>query len=117
MKKKLLYPIFFIYFTFVMLSGFAFAQTDSTLKLNKNIAELSATKLQQKILLTDKQTLQVKDILAQYLKQKTKIENNSEPILKKIESLLTDRQKPKYDIIKTEWWNYIQKELSKSEKK
>lgn len=117
MNTKLFnYFILAFYFTF-MFSSTSICQNDSTLKINDKIAETSSIKLQQKILLTDKQTSQVKDILISYLKQTNKKESDSELLLSKIESLLNDKQKPKYEIIKTEWWNYVLKEISNLDKK
>ncbi|MCL5029907.1 MAG: hypothetical protein M1480_12915 [Bacteroidetes bacterium] len=117
MKKKLFNHALLVFYFIFMFASTSFCQNDSTLKIYDKIAETSSIKLQQKILLSDKQTLQVKDILISYLKQTNKKESDSELLLSKIESLLNDKQKPKYEIIKTEWWNYVLKETSNLDKK
>ena len=117
MKKNLFYKSLLIFFAINLLCGISYCQNDSAMKINDNIAKISSVKLQQKILLTDNQTIQVKDLLISYLEQINKKVGNSNLLLSKIESILTERQKSKYEIIKTEWWNYVQKEIDTSIKK
>ncbi len=88
----------------------SFLSTNSQAQNKQQIAQDMALKLQQKVLLSSEQTAKVKNILVNY------IENNSQSSLKEaqknIESLLDKRQKAKYDIIKNDWWNSVQKESS-----
>ena len=88
-----------------------------TLSLNsygqtKNqVAENMAVKLQQKVLLSKEQTDKVKDILINYIKDSS--QSSLEIAQKSIGSVLDKRQKAKYDIIKNDWWNSVQKEAAK----
>ncbi len=100
-KNKIFIPLII---TFFLLSVNLFAQ-------NKNqIAEDLAVKLQQKVLLSDEQTAKVKDILNNYIQSDN--QTSLQTAQKNIEALLDKRQKAKYDIIKSDWWNSIQKETS-----
>ena len=74
------------------------------------VAENMAVKLQQKVLLSKDQTDKVKDILINYLKDSS--QSSLEIAQKSIESVLDKRQKAKYDIIKNNWWNSVQKETA-----
>ena len=111
MKKNLFYKSLLVFYSIILLCGISYCQNDSIMKINDNIAKISSVKLQQKILLTDNQTTQVKDLLIRYLEKMNKKNGNSNLLLSKIESILTERQKSKYEIIKTEWWNLVQKEI------
>ncbi len=78
---------------------------------NKNQpAANMAIKLQQKVLLSDEQTVKVQNILDNYFKSGDK--PALETAQKNIELLLDKRQKAKYEIIKSDWWNSIRKESS-----
>ncbi len=91
--------------SFFLISVNSFAQ-------NKNqVADDMATKLQQKVLLSKDQTDKVKDILINYLQNYTQA--SLESAQKTLESILDKRQKAKYDIVKSDWWNSVQKEVSK----
>ena len=91
--------------SFFLISLNSFAQ-------NKNqVADDMATKLQQKVLLSKDQTDKVKDILINYLQNYTQA--SLESAQKTLESILDKRQKAKYDIVKSDWWNSVQKEVSK----
>jgi hypothetical protein len=95
----------FLVISFFLISLNSFAQ-------NKNqVADDMATKLQQKVLLSKDQTDKVKDILINYLQNYTQA--SLESAQKTLESILDKRQKAKYDIVKSDWWNSVQKEVSK----
>jgi hypothetical protein len=65
-------------------------------------------KLQQKVLLSEDQAVQVTSILNDYFKLKTQEALDSAH--EKIVNLLDKRQKAKYDIVKDEWWNSVVKQ-------
>jgi hypothetical protein len=86
------------------------AQKDSSkIAQKENIAKIMATKLQQKILLSDGQVTQVETIITSYLALKVKTDKETEKTLDKVEALLDKRQKAKYSIIKDDWWGYLAK--------
>jgi hypothetical protein len=69
-------------------------------------------KLQQKVLLSDDQAAKVKSILGSYYDG----DKGSEKLVeaqRKIESLLDDKQKAKYEIIKADWWKNVTKSSNK----
>ncbi len=105
--------IFYLAFT---LANLSFCQESSAEQIKEKIANVSSEKLQQKILLTDSQTIQVKNLLINYLTDNNKQESNLE-LLNKINSVLTDRQKSKFEIIKNEWWSFVEKEMESLVKK
>ena len=86
------------------------AQTDSTggVKAEK-VSEEAAAKLQQKILLSEKQTAGIEKILNEYLKDASK--KNFDVAEKKIETLLDHRQKIKFSIVKKDWWETINQNI------
>jgi hypothetical protein len=88
----------------LVLSGNSFAQN------KQQAAQDMAVKLQQKVLLTDEQTAKVKSYLVNYFT--TNNQSFLQQTQKSIESILDKRQKAKYEIIKNDWWNSVQKEVS-----
>ncbi len=94
---------------FLALSMYNFPMSDSAASIvNGKQAELSAEKLQFKILLNDSQKNEIKTILSSFITKNNFSEENSEKTLAQIETVLTPKQKAKFDIIKTEWWdNFI----------
>ncbi len=72
----------------------------------KTIATM-AEKLQQKVLLTEDQKNQVISILQSGYSEDAKI---------KVERLLDQRQKAKYDIIQSDWWKTLERELKEANK-
>lgn len=106
-KNNKIYISFAILF---FLFGFIFsANAQSTSKTKDDLT----LKLQQKILLTQKQVEQINTLLSDYFKNPTNEEQKS--IESKLESLLDSRQKMKYSIIKKEWWDSVVKEIPKKE--
>ncbi len=94
-----------------------YCQKDSSTKVIEKIASNASIKLQQKILLSDDQTTEVKNLLIDYLTKMNIKKADSTLLLNNIKTVLSARQKSKFDIIKTEWWEYVEKEISSSIKK
>ena len=91
--------------------GFIFsASAQSTSKA----ADELAIKLQQKVLLTQKQTDEIKTSLSDYFT--SPLAEKQKTLEAKIESLLDDKQKMKYNIVKKDWWESVSKELGKVNK-
>lgn len=97
--NKILIPVFLTVF---LISSNSYSQTQS------KVAEDMAVKLQQKVLLSKDQTDKVKEILITYFGNMN--QSSLETAKKSIESILDNRQKAKYDIIKNDWWKKIQSE-------
>lgn len=95
-------------FILMSVSLTAATKTDSAASAkSEKISHEAAEKLQQKILLSDKQTSGIEDILNDYLKDASK--KNFDNAEKKIESMLNRRQKIKFSIVKKDWWDSINK--------
>ena len=76
---------------------------------NKEItdkAQKVSVRLQQKLLLTNDQTAKIKSIIIDNFSQIK--DNKTAPIETKIISLLNDKQKEKFTIIKKEWLQSLQ---------
>ncbi len=115
MKVKVPVLLAMFLFTFSIL---CFPMKDSTNTVtNIKQAGISAAMLQQKILLNDKETDQIKSILTEFAGSNNFSEINSQNTLLKVESVLDQRQKAKFDIIKTEWWNNFMKGMNKKVQK
>jgi hypothetical protein len=76
---------------------------------NKEItdkAQKVSVRLQQKLLLTDDQTAKIKSIIIDNFNQ---IKDNKTSVIEtKVISLLNDKQKEKFNIIKKEWLQSLQ---------
>jgi hypothetical protein len=104
---KMLSLAFFILISTTMLSSAETILQDNT---NAKINEMT-TKLVKKLLLTKNQEEDVKNILNEYFKGLEDISGNGaneEKVRKiadaKIEDLLDNKQKMKFDIIREDWW-------------
>jgi hypothetical protein len=77
---------------------------------NKGIsdkAQKASQRLQQKLILTDDQTAKIKVLIIDNFSQ---IKENKTTVLEtKVVSLLNDKQKEKFNIIKKEWLSSLQK--------
>jgi hypothetical protein len=104
-KKEISWKIFFT-LVLIIFSINLFAQNEKYDKseLSKNMSG----KLQQKMLLSDEQVKKVENILSEYI---TSDNPNSDQASadKKIEALLDEKQKAKFEIIKNDWWNEVNK--------
>ncbi|MHB8851813.1 MAG: hypothetical protein ACYC6P_00485 [Ignavibacteriaceae bacterium] len=95
--------------TIFMSSFFLIAQNkDTNAKVDSTIGALTS-KLQQKILLSDLQTKNIKDTIIQWLNDKKDLGTAS--IQTKIEGFLGNREKAKYSIIQKGWWSELIKAL------
>lgn len=103
---KILIPLIIILIVFSI---------DSFAQDKKQVAADMSVKLQQKVLLSNEQTAKVKAILENYLQKNS--QSGLQEAQKNVESILDKRQKAKYDIIKNDWWNSIQKENSAANQK
>ncbi len=97
----------------IIFFAIAFIFTTNAQSTSKVTDEL-AIKLQQKVLLTQKQTDEIKVSLNDYFN--TPSEEKQKALENKIESLLDEKQKMKYNIVKKDWWESVSKELGKSKK-
>jgi hypothetical protein len=115
MNKKKLVNIFIFTAFFILLlfnSNLFSQQTDK-----KDVSEIMALKLKQKVILSDEQTAKVKVVLSNYINDITN-GNNSPGSLKKTEndisSVLNDKQKAKYSIIEKDFFDEVaQRALNK----
>ena len=105
-KIYICFAILFLAFIFVFT-----ANAQSTSKTNDDLA----VKLQQKILLTESQSDQIKTLLNDYFNNPSVAKQDT--VDSKIESLLDSKQKMKYSIIKKDWWNLVSKEVPKTRSK
>jgi restriction endonuclease Mrr len=102
----------YIVLIFVLLAFGLNAQQE---KASSDVIETAVAKLQQKVLLTDEQSSEVKTLLTgneNKLNDPATINN----VKTKVEGLLDMRQKAKYQIIKDDWWNNLSKDLQQSAK-
>jgi hypothetical protein len=99
-------------FFIALFTGFLLLQLSTFGQSQNQTARDLAVKLQQKVLLSADQTNKVADILAAYLANTSAQSlGNSQ---RTIESILDKRQKAKYEIVKNDWWNSVQKEVVKA---
>lgn len=101
----------------MLISTIILISAESTLQDNGNakVNEMT-TKLVQKLLLTKNQEVNVKNILNEYFTGLENISGNGsveERVRKiadaKIENLLDDKQKMKFEIIREDWWALVNK--------
>ena len=99
----------FIIVTFLMSTALLLAQNNVTSsKVDSAIGNMTM-KLQQKILLTDIQTKNIKEAIIQWINNKNDLGN---PALQtKIESYLGVREKAKYSILQKSWWSDLLKSV------
>lgn len=103
-----------------------YSQSGKSVKLDNDEIAALTSKLSKKIILNEAQTKQVSAILTEYSKELDVIRNpstNSAPdeikmkqlmsgTADKINSVLDEKQKMKYDIIKNDWWKEINSEAN-----
>ena len=86
------------------------AQLEAEVKPLSEKIDDTANQLEIKLLLTKEQTLQVKNILRENISDSTlKVDREKilKPINDKVETILTKKQKPKFDILKPKWLDGI----------
>lgn len=103
-NNKILICFAILFFVFAFIFS---ANAQSTSKVTDDLT----IKLQQKILLTQTQSEQIKVLLNNYFNNPS--EENRNALETKIESLLNEKQKMKYNIVKNDWWKSVSKELGK----
>ncbi len=103
-NNKILCTFAIIFFVFAFIFS---VNAQSTSKITDELA----IKLQQKVLLTQTQTDLVKASLTEYFNSPSEEKRNA--LQSKIESLLEEKQKMKYNIIQKDWWESVSKELGK----
>ena len=79
-----------------------------------NIAKDMSQKLKEKVLLSDNQTDRIEAIINDYITAKTsnKSLTELEKIKNSVSSLLDNRQKIKFEVIKNNWWTEIDEDIS-----
>jgi hypothetical protein len=106
-NNKILISVAILFFAYAFIFS---ANAQTTSKVTDNLA----IKLQQKVLLTQNQTADIKNSLNEYFNDPT--EEKQKALEAKIESQLDDKQKMKYNIVKKDWWESVNKELEKLKK-
>ncbi|OGU72116.1 MAG: hypothetical protein A2V93_06030 [Ignavibacteria bacterium RBG_16_34_14] len=106
-NNKILMSFAIIFFALAFIFS---TNAQSTSKVTDNLA----IKLQQKVLLTQTQTDQIKVALNDYFNNPS--EEKRKALEAKIESSLEDKQKMKYNIVKKDWWESVSKELGKQKR-
>ena len=105
---KIIALVFFLMFICSVKNVEAQIETEAK-PLSKKIDD-TANQLEIKLLLSKEQTLQVKNILKENISDST-LKINGEKILKpindKVETVLTKKQKPKFEILKSKWLDEI----------
>jgi hypothetical protein len=107
-KNSLNIFILFAFFILLLIPSNLFSQQ------TKDVSEIMALKLKQKVILSDEQTNKVKVILTNYIKDLTGGSNNSGNLKKAkddIETLLNEKQKAKYNIIKDDFFDEVNKRV------
>lgn len=110
-KIHLLYTLILSISILIFASISIYAESDLQ-NDSKTKVENMTKKLNKKLLLTEKQTAEIKSILQEYFNELisstgngTSATNFREEANTKILSLLDDRQKMKFEIIENDWWN------------
>jgi hypothetical protein len=97
-KKEL-----FIFLAFIFLAGSVLINAQDA---RQQVVTGMVNKLQQKVLLTADQKSQIISIIS------SDDSENLSNSRARIEGLLDERQKAKYDIIKEDWWRTLNRELN-----
>ena len=99
-----------LFIMFICSAKIVQAQIEADVKPLSEKIDDTANQLEIKLLLTKEQTLQVKNILMENISDST-LKADREKILKpindKVEIVLTKKQKPKFDILKSKWLDEI----------
>ncbi len=100
-------------------AGNLYSQTNQSNKLDESKIKSLASKLEKKVLLSESQTKSVENILINYAAELAKFESSNstsefsskqqlvESFNSKLVSLLDEKQKMKFDIIKDSWWGSV----------
>jgi signal recognition particle GTPase len=123
-NSELIIKSVIINITMIFLFSFVnlYAQSANSGKLDDSEIANLISKLQQKVLLTDSQANSVKNILNSYRTELISMQSSNSnskysskqqlinDTLSKIISLLDEKQKMKFDIIKDGWWSNVTSE-------
>lgn len=104
-SNKLTFAILSFGFLFLVSSVTLYAQVEE--KSNAELVKSMTDNLKQKILLTDDQATQVRAILSEYVSNKDATDEDMKSAQQKVENLLDNKQKMKYNILKNEWWKNL----------
>lgn len=104
-ENKLFRAILIVGYLFIFLSVSVSAQVEE--KSNDELVKSMADNLKQKILLSDDQTAKVRTILSEYVANKNASDEELKTAQQKVENLLDNKQKMKYNILKNEWWKNL----------
>ena len=105
---KIIALVFFI--VFIISIKNVHAQIEADVKPLSEKIDDTANQLAIKLLLSKEQTLQVKNILKENISDSTlKVDREKilKPINDKVETVLTKKQKPKFEILKSKWLDEI----------
>ncbi len=98
----------------VVLMPAIYAQQE-TAKSDNEIINSAVSRLQQKVLLDDKQAANINSLLIRNISSLTDASTRNaalEQAKAKVELMLDARQKAKYEIIKEDWWGKLSKEIA-----
>jgi len=99
-----------LFIMFICSAKIVQAQIEADVKTLSEKIDDTVNQLEIKLLLTKEQTLQVKNILKENISDSTlKVDREKilKPINDKVEIVLTKKQKPKFDILKSKWLDEI----------
>jgi hypothetical protein len=102
---KLTLAILSFGFLFLVSSVTLYAQVEE--KSNDEMVKSMTDNLKQKILLSNEQAVSVKAILSEYVSNKNATNEDLKTAQQKVENLLDNKQKMKYNILKNEWWKNL----------
>lgn len=107
MKSKISFNLTFLTSLLLVLffASTSIAQVEE--KSNDELVKSMSENLKQKILLNDEQTAKVKSILSEYVSNKNATDEDLKSAQQKVENLLDNKQKMKYNILKNEWWKNL----------
>src|SRR3990167_4010177 len=94
-----------IFISFAILFSLLVFLFSANAQSNSKVTDDLVIKLQQKVLLTQKQVDEIKASLSDYFNNPSEEKRNA--LETKIESLLEAKQKMKYNIIKKDWWDSV----------
>lgn len=89
----------------LLISNLSLAQVEQ--KSNDELVKSMVENLKQKILLNDDQASKVSSILNVYVSNKNATDSDFQNLESKIESLLDNKQKMKFNILKKDWFKSL----------
>jgi hypothetical protein len=98
-KNKKISGLLTMLFILCAFSYTSYAQSE------ENAVDNLVLKLRQKVLLSQQQSDEIKSILINYFKESS--ETNLNSAKERIENLLDNKQRAKYNIVKNDWWKSV----------